>query len=245
MARVTLSGVCVEYPVYHAGAMSLRNRLVAAGTGGAIRRGVDSIVTVKALEDVSFTLTDGDRVGLLGHNGAGKSTLLRTLAGIFTPTAGRLEVEGEVSSILHLGAGMDPELSGRENIIRMAMFMGASLRQAQAIIPDIEAFADLGDFLSMPVHSYSAGMLARLAFGVATAMRPDILLIDEVLGVGDAEFQQKARQRIEAMMEQARILVLASHSEEMIRLYCNRTLTFAHGRLVADHLLEKSGAPGA
>jgi len=234
MARIDVRNATVEYPIYQAGSMSLRNMLVAAGTGGTISRVVRNIVTVKALENVSFSLRDGDRVGLIGHNGSGKSTLLRTMAGIYSPTSGIVTVEGRVSTIFDMGAGLDSELSGYANIVRMGMFLGATKKEARSFIPDIESFTELGDFLAVPVHTYSAGMLTRLTFAVATAVKPEILLIDEVLGAGDAAFQDKAKARIENVIKSARIFVLASHSQAMIELYCNRTLCFEHGRLVDD-----------
>lgn len=234
MASVIVDNITVEYPIYHTGSMSLRNKLVAVGTGGAIQRGVGNIVTVRALTDVSFALKDGDRVGLVGHNGAGKSTLLRTLAGIYKPNRGHVRVEGKVSSLFQLGAGLATELSGYENVVRMGMLLGATKAEARAFAPEVEAFTELGDFLSMPVHTYSAGMLTRLTFAVATLVKPQIMLIDEVLGAGDAAFQRKAKERIEGVMNSARILVLASHAQQIIDLYCNRILHFEHGRLIAD-----------
>ena len=234
MASIEVRNATVEYPIYQAGSMSLRNKLVAVGTGGTIERGSRNVVTVKALDDVSFSLPEGSRVGLVGHNGAGKSTLLRTLAGIYSPTGGEVRVEGKVSTIFQLGAGMDTELTGYENIVRMAMFLGATKADARALTPDIEEFTELGDFLVVPVHTYSAGMVARLTFAIATAIQPEILLIDEVLGAGDADFQMRAKERLEKVIRSARVFVLASHSEEMISLYCTRTLRFEHGRLVGD-----------
>lgn len=237
MAQIIVKNATVEYPLYQGGSMSLRNTLVAATTGGRISRGTRNIVTIRAIDDVSFTLQDGDRVGLVGHNGAGKSTLLRTLAGIYTPTSGQVFTTGKISTIFQLGAGLDPELSGYENVIRMGMFLGASKAQASSFIPDIEEFTELGEFLSAPVHTYSAGMLTRLTFAISTAMKPEILLIDEVLGAGDASFQEKAKIRMENVIKSARIFVLASHSNDMINLYCNRTLQFEHGKLIEDTLL--------
>lgn len=237
MAIIEVQNATVEYPLYQGNSMSLRNTLVSAGTGGIISRGTSNIVTVKALDNISFTLNDGDRVGLIGHNGAGKSTLLRTLGGIYAPTAGNVRVEGRISTIFELGAGLDTELSGYENIIRMGMFLGATKSRARSFIPDIEEFTELGNFLAAPVHTYSAGMLTRLTFAISTAIQPEILLIDEVLGAGDASFQEKAKARMENVIKSARIFVLASHSTEMINLYCNRTLQFEHGRLVEDKYL--------
>lgn len=234
MAHIKLEDLIVEYPVFSRNAMSLRKRVVAIGTGGRIAGGTGHNVIVRALDGLNLEIEDGDRVGLIGHNGAGKSTLLRTIAGIYAPSAGNITVSGKISSIFQLGAGLEPELDGYENIIRLAMILGASKAKARTMIPDIEEFTELGQFLSVPIHTYSAGMLTRLTFAVATATQPEILLLDEVVGAGDASFQQKARRRLESMIANARILVLASHSQDMIDQFCNRHLTFEHGRLIDD-----------
>lgn len=233
MARIKLDNVSVEYPIYNAGAMSLRKSLIAVGTGGRISNEARKVVSVTALEDISIELNKGDRLGLLGHNGSGKSTLLRTMAGIFAPVKGQILVEGRVSTVFGLGAGMEPELTGYDNIIRMGMMLGASPAEAERTIPDIEAFSELGNFLAVPVRTYSDGMRTRLAFGVATAAHPEILLIDEVLGAGDAEFQLKAQARMAEFVEKSSIFVLASHSPALIEMFCTRTITLKHGKVVA------------
>ncbi len=234
MARIDVQHATIEYPIFNGASMQLRNRIVEVSTGGIISRGTKDVLTIRALDDISFTIEDGEYVGLVGHNGAGKSTLLRTLAGVYTPAKGNVDVSGSISTIFQLGAGMNRDLSGYENIVRMGMFMGASAAQARAFIPDVESFSELGNFLSMPVHTYSDGMLTRLSFAVATAVRPDILLIDEALSAGDAEFQKKAQARIANIISSAKILVLASHSQSLIELYCNRVLHFEHGKLIKD-----------
>jgi ABC-type polysaccharide/polyol phosphate transport system ATPase subunit len=232
MAELLLRDVTVEYPIYNAGNMSLRNQLVAIGTGGRIRSDTRRITTVTALDGINLHLRDGDRVGLVGHNGSGKTTLLRTMAGIFTPTRGTISITGSVSTVFGLGAGLDGELTGYENIVRMSMLLGATRNAAEAIIPDIEDFTELGDFLSVPVRTYSAGMVTRLTFAVATAAHPEVLLIDEVLGAGDINFQEKARQRMTAFIGRASIFVLASHSPDLMRLFCDRLVHLEHGRMV-------------
>ncbi len=238
MAHIEARHATIDYPIYDGASMHLRNKIVEVSTGGIISRGTRNVVTIRALDDVSFTIEDGDFVGLVGHNGAGKSTLLRTLAGIYTPVSGSIEVSGRISTIFQMGAGMNRDLTGYQNIVRMGMYMGASSAQAKAFIPDVEAFSELGDFLSMPVHTYSDGMLTRLTFAVATAVRPDILLIDEALSAGDAEFQKKAQARISDIISSAKILVLASHVPKLIELYCNRVLHFEHGKLIKDERLK-------
>ena len=232
MARVSLDKISVEYPIYNAGAFSLRNNLVAIGTGGRISAEARHIKSVMALEDVTLELNDGDRLGLVGHNGSGKSTLLRTIAGIYQPVRGSVEVEGRVSTVFGLGAGLQPELSGYDNIIRMSMMLGATRAQAEAAIPDIEDFSELGNFLAMPVRTYSAGMSMRLNFAVATASYPEILLVDEIFGAGDAEFQVKAQKRMNEFVEKASIFILASHSEQLIKKFTKNTVQLRHGRIM-------------
>jgi ABC-type polysaccharide/polyol phosphate transport system ATPase subunit len=234
MATLELDDVSVEYPIYNASSMSLRNQLVAISTGGRMAQEAGNIVTVRALDGVSLHLRDGDRLGLLGHNGSGKTTLLRTMAGIFKPTKGHMVIEGRVSAIFGLGAGIDPELSGHENIIRMSMLLGSSLAEAKARIPDIEDFTELGNFLALPVRTYSAGMQTRLTFAVATAAHPEILLVDEVMGAGDADFQAKARKRMNEFIQKSSVFVFASHSSELIRTFCNKVCTLEHGRVISE-----------
>jgi ABC-type polysaccharide/polyol phosphate transport system ATPase subunit len=234
MARMKLEGVGVAYPVYNAASQSLRNQLVSISTGGRVQSARGHVTTVQALEDINLDLKDGDRIGLVGHNGSGKTTLLRTMAGIFRPTKGRMTVDGRVSTVFGLGAGMDPELTGYENITRMAMLLGASRKEAEASVPGIEDFTELGQFLAMPVRTYSAGMTTRLLFAVATAVHPEILLVDEVLGAGDEAFQEKARQRMSEFVAKASIFVLASHSPELMKQFCTRMIRLEHGRIVSD-----------
>jgi ABC-type polysaccharide/polyol phosphate transport system ATPase subunit len=231
MAELLLRDLTIEYPIYNAGNMSLRNQLVAIGTGGLMRNDTKRITTVTALDRINLHLTDGARLGLIGHNGSGKTTLLRTMAGIFTPTRGEIRIDGRVSTVFGMSAGLDPELNGYENIVRMSMLLGVTHADAEANIPDIEAFSELGDFLSVPVRTYSAGMLTRLQFGVATSVEPEILLIDEGLATGDAAFQKKAQTRMEQFIEKASVLVIASHSRELLAKYSNEIVQLTHGRM--------------
>ncbi len=243
MSRIRLDNVTVQYPIYNVRGMSLRNSLIAISTGGRLAQEARRIVSVTALDSISLDLKDGDRIGLIGHNGSGKTTLLRTIAGIFTPTSGTIEVEGTVSTVFGLGAGIEEELSGYENIIRMAMMMGATRDQAEASIPGVEEFTELGNFLSVPMRTYSAGMTTRLLFAVATSVHPDILLIDEILGTGDAEFQEKARRRMAAFIEKASIFVLASHSADLIQSYSQKIVRLEHGRISSITRPEKPKEP--
>lgn len=231
MAHIRFRNVTVQYPIYNVHSLSLRNQLVRIGTGGRLASDSSNIVTITALDNVSFELAEGDTVGLVGHNGAGKTTLLRTMAGIYPPALGQVHTQGKVSTIIELGAGLDVELSGYENIVRMGMLLGSSRAEMEAAIPDVESFTELGDFLSMPVRTYSSGMIMRLMFAVGTAIRPEILLIDEMFGTGDATFQEKAQARMHELISAAKIFVFASHSPDLIRRYCRRVFSLEHGAL--------------
>lgn len=231
MAEITFDNVTLRYPIFNSRSMSLRNQLVRIATGGTIEGGAGDTIMVTALKNVSFSLKDGDAVGLVGHNGAGKSTLLRTMAGIYQPAVGKIHRKGKVATVLEIGAGLEPELSGYENIINLGMMIGMSLEEAKALTPSIEEFAELGGFLQLPVRTYSSGMIMRLMFAVATAVTPEILLIDEMISVGDAGFQKKSLTRIRELMLSAQIVVLASHNPELIKTYCNRVFRLEHGQL--------------
>lgn len=243
MALLKFDNVTVQYPIYNSRSMSLRNQLVRISTGGRIENEAGHVQLVTALKEVSFELRDGDAVGLVGHNGAGKSTLLRTMAGVYHAVGGSVLRQGRVATVLELGAGMDPELSGYENIIRMGILMGLSMADIRNKTKDIEEFTQLGDFLQLPVRTYSSGMATRLMFAVATSTEPDILLVDEVFGTGDAEFQVKAKARMEELIKSVGIFVFASHNNELIRQYCNRVFRLEHGRLVEVDLgvIESNG----
>ena len=186
---------------------------------------------VRALSHVNLELRPGDRVGLWGHNGAGKTTLLRVLAGAYAPTHGRVEIEGNVTSLIDLALGMELEATGYENIALRLMMMGRDPRFAQRITEEVETFSGLGEFLDLPIRTYSSGMLMRLAFAISTAVEPEILLMDEWLSVGDEEFVAKAEVRLERLLECTQILVVASHSRELLERRCNRVLRLEHGEV--------------
>ena len=231
VASLVFDGVTVQYPVYNTRAKSLRSQLVRISTGGRIEQESASVQLVTALRNASLALQDGDSVGLIGHNGAGKSTLLRTMAGVYVPVSGHITRQGRVATVLELGAGMDSELSGYENIIRMSMLLGLSQEECKTRLADIEDFTQLGAFLNLPVRTYSSGMATRLMFAVATSTRPDILLVDEIFGAGDAEFQEKAARRMEALISSVGIFVFASHDHKALKRYCKRFFRLEHGEI--------------
>jgi ABC-2 type transport system ATP-binding protein/lipopolysaccharide transport system ATP-binding protein len=245
MASIILHNVCVDFPIYNARGRSLKANVLRR-VGGRIDSNNREIITVEALRDVTLDLKPGDRLALVGHNGAGKSTLLRVLAGAYEPSRGVAEINGKVSSLLDMTMGMDPELTGRENITLRGIFLGMTFRQAAEITPAIEEFTELGGFMDLPMRTYSSGMTLRLAFAVSTAVQPDILLLDEMISVGDMSFADKARSRLEQVMENSRILVLASHDPMILKRYCNKAVHLREGQIVAagslDDILEQHSA---
>jgi lipopolysaccharide transport system ATP-binding protein len=191
-------------------------------------------VHVRALDGISLEIQSGQRVAIVGHNGAGKSSLLRTLAGVYAPTRGRINVNGSVASLIDLALGINPEATGRENIYVRGQLLGLSKAKIRDSFDEIVGFADLGDFIEMPVRTYSTGMHLRLAFAVSTLVRPEILLMDEWLSVGDSDFQQKAEERLANLVDESKILILATHSRELIQQVCNRVIWLEHGRVRRD-----------
>lgn len=234
MTHIELKNVTLDYPILSASSRKLSRQLLRVATGGQLDRGDKGRVTVRALQDVSVRLDEGDRVGLIGHNGSGKSTMLRLLGGIYRPTSGTLTRSGAIGSLLDISLGMAPDATGRENIYLRGALQGMSRREVTELVPGIIEFSELGDFIELPMRTYSSGMLLRLAFSVATVLSPDILLMDEWLAVGDEAFQEKAEQRLDEVVSRSALLVIASHSAGLIRSQCNRVLYLDHGRLVAD-----------
>lgn len=187
--------------------------------------------TFWALQDISFTVRRGECLGLVGANGSGKSTLLGVLAGISPPTSGRVTTNGRVSALLELGAGFHPQLSGRENAIVNAVLLGLTIQEARDAMPEIIRFSELGDFIDQPMHTYSSGMFMRLGFSVAVHVKPEVLLVDEVLAVGDADFQSKCYPRLEQLREAGVTVVIASHDLPALQRYTERALLIKEGRI--------------
>ncbi len=187
-----------------------------------------------ALNNVNLTIQRGERIGLVGHNGCGKTTLLSVIGGVYRRYKGEVNVRGRISMMLALGAGFCSELSGRENIILNGVLQGKTRAEMTELMEDIIDFADIGDFIDAPVYQYSSGMQARLGFGIATAIKPEILLVDEVMAVGDANFAAKCEKRINGLLSGGTTLILVSHSMSDIKKYCNRVIRIDHGNIIAD-----------
>lgn len=236
-----LADVWVEYPIFGAHSTSLKSTLASSATGGRI--GINTGVTVvQALRDITIDLREGDRLGLVGHNGAGKSTLLQTLAGVYPPTRGTYRRQGTIASLIHPLLGIEMDATGYENILIRGLVLGISRPVIRQRMPDIAEFSGLGDYLSMPVRTYSTGMMMRLAFSIVTSVCADILLMDEWLSVGDEQFQKQAEERLQAIVSKAGILVIASHSSDLIVRECNRVIELCHGAVQRDEPL--SGPSG-
>jgi len=232
MVSIHVDNASVDFPIFDAKSRSLKKTVLGL-VGGNIATGA-KVPTIEALRDITLDLEHGARVGLVGHNGAGKSTLLRVLSGIYEPTRGRAVVDGRVAPVFDLGVGMDPEISGYDNIIIRGLFLGMTRKQMEKRVDDIADFTELGDFLSMPLRTYSTGMRVRLALGVVTSIDPEILLLDEGIGAVDAAFLEKARQRLNDLVARSGLLVFASHSDEFLADLCDTAIWMEQGR-VKEH----------
>jgi ABC-type polysaccharide/polyol phosphate transport system ATPase subunit len=236
MARVVFKDVNVSFPVFTSQTRSIK-AAVFTRLGGALGAHNDTVV-VHALRNITLELGDGDRLGLVGHNGAGKTSFLRVVAGVYPPRSGDALIEGRVSSFTDLTLGMEPEATGWQNIVFRCVFLGLTFAEARALAPSIGAFSELGDYLDLPVRTYSSGMYVRLAFAISTAVQPDIVVMDEMIGTGDQDFIAKARKRLTEVLEKSRILVLASHDDDIIQSFCNMVLWLEKGQV---HMLGPVG----
>jgi ABC-2 type transport system ATP-binding protein len=247
MLSITGENIHVEFPIYDLRMRSLKytfglgriakglDRLGARklNVGGTIGTGQEGRIVIKALDDVSFEIEEGDRIGLLGHNGSGKTTLLRTLAGIYEPISGAIRVNGRIFPLFDLEIGMDVDATGFENIQMRSRLLGLTTAQVESSLSDIAEFTELGDYLAMPIRTYSTGMKLRLAFAISTAITPEILLLDEMIGAGDAAFIARADARLRAFLARTGILVIASHNTPLLRQWCNKAMLLEHGKLIS------------
>jgi ABC-type polysaccharide/polyol phosphate transport system ATPase subunit len=227
MSHIVLEDIHLTFTLRNRGAASLKNWVLNRLWG----RPEPSLPPVHALRGVSFTVGDGERLGIIGHNGAGKSSLLRLLAGVYEPTSGKRLVRGKIGSLFELSLGFEPDATGRENIRYRGYLQRETPRSLERKIADIEEFSELGEALDRPIRYYSSGMLVRLAFSIATAIEPDVLLVDEVLAAGDLRFQQKAIQRMRDLMGRARAIVVVSHELQVLPRLCERVLWLDHGQI--------------
>jgi lipopolysaccharide transport system ATP-binding protein len=227
MARIVLDKVSLTFRVRQRGRITLKEFLVKQ----MFRRSVNPMIEVRALQDVCMEFHEGERIGILGHNGAGKSTLLKVLAGIYPPSEGQRLVEGRISSLFDIALGFEMDATGWENISFRGYLQGETPQTVRAKLQAIADFTELGNFLDMPVRYYSAGMMVRLAFSIATAIEPEILLVDEVLSVGDMAFQEKARERMREMIAKAKLIVLVSHDLINLAQLCDQAVWMDHGRV--------------
>lgn len=238
MSGIEVSNLSISFPLYHGDARSLKKTVKRSLGGrtspGRLARDERNRVMVRALTNISFSLRPGERLGLIGRNGAGKTTLLRALGGIYEPVEGRVLVRGRIGTLLDTSLGMDPELTGRENIRLRGLFFGLSDKAIAEVEADVETFADLGSFMDLPLKTYSSGMSLRLAFGLATAIMPEILIMDEWFMAGDAAFMRKAAGRIAGLVEGAEILVISTHLPSVIEKWCTRVIWMEQGRAVMD-----------
>lgn len=229
MAHIQLNNISLEFPIYGTGKRVLKKELVRIATGGALKNDDHKIITVKALNDLSLDIPNGMRLGLIGHNGAGKSTLLRVMSGIYEPTRGTLSVEGHVTPLLNMMIGFDESSTGYEVIHIRGLLQGLSTKEIESRVQEIADFSELGDFLEMPIRTYSDGMRMRLAFGILASCTPEILILDEIFGAGDATFLAKAKKRMEEMIHSSSIVVFTSHNLELIRGICTHVLWLEAG----------------
>ena len=242
MNLIHAQNLVVEFPIYTNLHRSLKSQVLHATTGGRLASEAGRRAAVRAIDDISFDIKAGDRVALMGHNGSGKTTLLRVLAGAYEPLAGKLLVQGRVASLLDLSMGMDPEATGYENILLRGIMMGLHPRDVRKRMGEIAEFTELGEYLDMPVRTYSSGMQVRLAFAVSTSIEADVLLMDEWLAVGDAAFSEKASKRLEQLVERSAILVIATHSMDLVSRVCNRGLRLSQGKIVEEFVPPKRAA---
>jgi lipopolysaccharide transport system ATP-binding protein len=232
MSLIRARNLVVDFPIYGTlGNRSIKKNLINIATGGVLAKDSANRISVRALDSLNFEFHEGDRVGLIGHNGSGKSTLLQVLAGIYEPTSGSIEINGVITSMLGITLGMDTDSTGLENMYLRGRFMGLNKRQIDGLVESISDFSGIGEFIDLPMRTYSSGMSMRLAFAIATSIDADIILMDEWLSVGDADFVTKAKKRLTNLVDKARLVVIASHDHSLIADQCNIVVRLEHGKI--------------
>ncbi|MEE6075172.1 ABC transporter ATP-binding protein [Avibacterium paragallinarum] len=230
--HIKLDNVSVRFPIYDAKQRSFKQTMLNAATGGKIIQNTGKFTEIEALKNINLDIKEGDRVALIGHNGSGKTTLLRVLAGVYAPVEGSISVKGKITSLLDSMLGMDGEATGIENIKLRGLFLGLRPKQTEKLIDEIVDFSELGDFINMPVRTYSSGMVLRLAFAISTSTQPEILLMDEWMSVGDEQFRNKAEKRLEQFVDKAGILVMATHDHGLAERVCSKHIYLEHGNIL-------------
>lgn len=232
--HIKLDNVSVRFPIYDAKQRSFKQTMLNAATGGKIIQNTGKFTEIEALKNINLDIREGERVALIGHNGSGKTTLLRVLAGVYAPVEGSISIKGKITSLLDSMLGMDGESTGIENIKLRGLFLGLRPKQTEKLIDEIVEFSELGDFINMPVRTYSSGMVLRLAFAISTSTQPEILLMDEWMSVGDEKFKNKAEKRLEEFVDKAGILVMATHDHGLAERVCSKSIYLEHGCIIND-----------
>lgn len=235
--RLVAENLTVEFPIYENSHRSLKKKVINMTTGGKIGSDAGKHPVVRALDNLNFDINKGERVGLVGHNGSGKTTLLRVLTGVYSPVSGLLKTSGRIASLLDVSMGLDPDATGFENIFIKGLMDGLPPEVIKKKIDEIADFTELGEYLNLPVKTYSSGMMLRLAFSISTSVEADIIIMDEWLSVGDASFNQKAADRLGSLIDKSSILVVASHDPNLIENICNRKIHMEHGKIISDEKL--------
>lgn len=234
MPIASARNVVVDFSIYGTKSRSLKSTMLRAATGGALATDAADRVVVRALDNLSFDFNEGERIGLAGHNGSGKTTLLRVLAGIYEPTSGSISIRGRVTSMLSITLGMDPDATGYENIFLRGTLLGLRRREILRLVDDVCEFSELGEYIFMPMRTYSSGMTMRLMFAISTSVQADTILMDEWLSVGDQEFSEKAQKRLTHLVDRAELLVIATHSPEIVQNICTRVIHLEHGKMIEN-----------
>jgi len=234
MAYIKFNNASIDIPVFNANSRSLKNKIIQVASIGKLGNDPSGHIIVKILKNLNFELKKGDKLGIIGPNGAGKSTLLRAITGVYPPTKGKVITQGNVASLIDISLGIDHEATGRENIFLRGALLGIMKEKMKEMIDEIIEFSDLNEFIDMPVRTYSSGMHLRLAFSVSTVIKPEILIMDEWLSVGDENFKNKADARLAKLVNSTDILIIASHSSELIKKNCNRVIWLENGEIKMD-----------
>lgn len=234
-ASISLENVSLEYPVYNASALSIKKNFLIGFSGGLLKSDPnDKILTVSALNNINLKFSHGERVGLIGHNGCGKTSLLRLLSNIYYPTSGAVSISGETTSLIDINLGIDSEASGIKNLYMRAAILGIKKSNLDSVVNETVEFSGLGEFINLPFRTYSSGMQVRLAFSIATAITPEILIMDEWLTAGDHNFRAKSHKRLLNLINNTNILILASHDHDLISKVCNRVIWLEKGSVKMD-----------